>query len=65
MDDRYWREAIRDGWQFYIEEIGIVRADDTGAAVNGYNRFDLGVSSRESALDMGSWQAKVWLVKKD
>lgn len=64
VDDRYWLRAIREGWTFYIEGVGFVRADDTGSKIRGYDRFDLSVSNRRIAFSLGRWKARVWLIKE-
>lgn len=61
IDPAYWPEAIRDHWYFYVEGIGLVRADDTGSKVKGRNRMDIAVGTKQAAFDITGYR-RVWLV---
>jgi 3D (Asp-Asp-Asp) domain-containing protein len=59
VDRNHWKL----GTLFYIEGIGVVRADDTGSKVKGRNRFDWLVGSVPWAREMGVFYRRVWLVQ--
>lgn len=62
VDPAYWRTAIKEGWLFWIEGIGICRADDTGSKIKGQHRFDLAVATKSMAYTVTGYR-QVWLLK--
>ena len=63
LDPAYWMQAVREGWKFYIEGIGVVRADDTGSKILGKFRCDVAVATRKQARAI-TGKRKVWLLEK-
>ncbi len=61
IDPTYWPRAISEKWWFYIEGIGLVRADDTGLKVTGRYRADVAVSSPHAARAITGMR-DVWFV---
>ncbi len=60
VDPNYWNF----GQKFYIEGIGIVEAMDTGSAIKGRERFDIGLFDRPTAFKFGRRTLRVWLLEE-
>jgi 3D (Asp-Asp-Asp) domain-containing protein len=60
IDPKYWKY----GTMFYVEGLGIVRADDAGSAIKGKNRLDYCILNSEIADRLGAETRKVWLLKE-
>ena len=60
VDPTYWRTAIKEGWLFWIEGIGICRADDTGSKIR---RAQVRFIAATKSMAYLSPDRQVWLLR--